>query len=198
MPKKKTAPAIDTVCIEIPNDFTPEALDNLTKMIAAKEALIKKALAAEALPVEVDDEKVSFPWFAAELDGEHINAYAQFITCLAATAKNKKRVQTETKAIDNEKFRMRIFCIALGMIGPEYKLARALLGKNLRGNSAWSSGIDPRKVERDAAKAQATAETAQEAPATPTSEKKKPAGKKPAAAPKAEVLPTGENVAATE
>jgi len=181
MPKKKTAPTIDTVCIEIPNDFTPEALDNLTKMIAAKEALIKKALAAPALPIEVDNEKVSFPWFAAELDGEHINAYAQFITCLAATAKAKKRVQTETKAVDNEKFRMRIFCIALGMIGPEYKLARALLGKNLSGNSAWSSGIDPRKVERDAAKAQAAAEGAKDAPAAPTGGKK-PAGKKSAAA----------------
>jgi len=198
MPKKKTTPAIDQVIIEVPNDFTPEALDNLTKMVAAKEALIKKALAAPALPIEVDDEKVSFPWFAAELDGEHINAYAQFITRLAATAKAKKRVMTETKAVDNEKFRMRIFCIALGMIGPEYKLARALLGKNLSGNSAWSAGIDPRKVERDAAKAQAAAEAAQEAPAVPTGGKKKSAGKKPAAATKANVPPTGENAAAAE
>jgi len=197
MPKKKTAPVIDTVCIEIPNDFTPEALDNLTKMIVAKEALIKKALAADALPIEVDDEKISFSWFQAETDGEHINAYAQFITCLAATAKAKKRVQAETKAVDNEKFRMRIFCIALGMIGPEYKLARALLGKNLSGNSAWSSGIDPRKVERDAAKAQA-AEAAQEALAAPKPAKKKPAGKKPAAKPAPNVPPTGETAAAAE
>jgi len=190
MPKKKTAPAIDTVCIEIPNDFTPEALDNLTKMVCAKEALIKKALAAPALPIEVDDEKVSFPWFAAEADGDHINAYMQFISCLAATAKAKKRVQTETKAMDNEKFRMRIFCIALGMIGPEYKLARALLGKNLCGNSAWASGIDPR--------AKAPVEAPEEAPAAPTGGKKKPAGKKPAAALKADVPPTGENAAAAE
>jgi len=198
MPKKKTTPAIDTVCIEVPNDFTSEALDNLSKMVAAKEALIKKAIAAPALPIEVDDEKVSFPWFQSELDGEHINAYAQSITALAATAKNKKRVMAETKAVDNEKFRMRIFCIALGMIGPEYKLARALLGKNLSGNSAWSSGIDPRKTERDAAKAQAAAEAAQEAPAAPTGGKKQPAGKKPATATKADVPPTGENAAAAE
>jgi len=184
MPKKKIAPVIDTVCIEVPNDFTPEALDNLTKMVTAKEALIKKALAADALPIEMDDEKVSFPWFAAELDGEHINAYAQFITCLAATAKTKKRVQTENKAIDNEKFRMRIFCIALGMIGPEYKLARALLGKNLSGNSAWSSGIDPR--------AKASVEAPQEAPAAPKPAKKAPVKKKPAAKPAPDVAPTGE------
>ena len=79
---------------------------------------------------------------------------------------------------------MRIFCIALGMIGPEYKLARALLGKNLSGNSAWSSGIDPRKAERNALKAAAAetaAEAAQEAPVAPKPAKKKPAGKKPAA-----------------
>ena len=198
MPKKKTAPAIDTVCIEIPNDFTPEALENLTRMITAKEALIKKALAAEALPIEVNDEKVSFPWFRAETDGEHINAYAQFITCLAATAKAKKRVQAETKAVDNEKFRMRIFCIALGMIGPEYKLARALLGQNLSGNSAWSSGIDPRKAERDAAKAQAAEIAAEEAPVAPMSGKKKPGGKKPVAKPAPDVPPTGENAANAE
>jgi len=74
MPKKKIAPAIDQVVIEIPNDFTPEALENLTKMVTAKEALIKKALDANALPIQVDDEKVSFPWFQAETDGEHINA----------------------------------------------------------------------------------------------------------------------------
>jgi len=198
MPKKKTAPAIDTVCIEIPNDFTPEALDNLTKMVTAKEALIRKALRADALPIEMDDEKVSFPWFAAELDGEHINAFAQFITSLCNTAKAKKRVMTENKAVDNEKFRMRIFCIALGMIGPEYKLARALLGKNLSGNSAWSSGIDPRKVERDAAKAAATIEAAQEAPVAPKPAKKATAKKKPAAAPKADVPPTYETPAAAE
>ena len=84
------------------------------------------------------------------------------------------------------------------MIGPEYKLARALLGKNLSGNSAWSSGIDPRKVERDAAKAQAAAEAAQEVPVAPTGEKKAPAKKKPAAAPKADVPPMGENAAAAE
>jgi len=198
MPKKKTAPAIDQVVIEIPNDFTPEALENLTKMVTAKEALIKKALSAAALPIQVDDEKVSFPWFQAETDSEHINAYAQFITALCKTAKAKKRVMTETKAVDNEKFRMRIFCIALGMIGPEYKLARALLGKNLSGNSAWSSGIDPRKVERDAAKAEAAAEAVQQAPAAPTGGKKKPAGKKPAVKPAPDVAPTGEAAAATE
>ena len=198
MPKKKTAPTVDTVCIEIPNDFTPEALENLTRMVAAKEALIKKALSAEALPIEATDEKVSFPWFQAETDGEHINAYAQFIACLAATAKAKKRVMTETKAVDNEKFRMRIFCIALGMIGPEYALARKLLGMRLSGNSAWSSGIDPRKAERDAAKAQAAAEPAQEAPVAPTSAKKKPAGKKSAEKPAPDAPPTGENVAAAE
>jgi len=187
MPKKKTAPAIDQVVIEIPNDFTPESLDNLTKMVTAKEALIKKALAVPALPIEVDDEKVSFPWFTATEDGEHVNAYAQFITCLAATAKAKKRVMTETKAVDNEKFRMRIFCIALGMIGPEYKLARALLGKNLSGNSAWSSGIDPR--------AKTPVEAPAEAPAAPKPAKKAPAKKKPAAKPAPDVPPTGETAA---
>jgi hypothetical protein len=93
MPKKKTAPAIDLVAVEIPREgFTPEAIENLTKMVTTKEALIKKALAAPALPIEVLEDRIAFPWFAATEDGEHINAYAQFIAALAKTAGEKKRV----------------------------------------------------------------------------------------------------------
>jgi len=165
MSKKKTAPAIDTVCIEIPNDFPPEALENLAKMVAAKEALIKKALAADALPIEVEESKICFPWFQAETDGEHINAYAQFITALCKTAREKKRVNAKApeNGFENEAFAMRVWLIGLGLIGPEFKLARALLGKGLSGSSAWRYG-PPEK-----------------APPAPKPAKKAPPKKKPAA-----------------
>ena len=167
MSKKKIASTIDLVTIEIPREgFTPEALDNLTKMVTAKEALIKKALCVSALPIEVEDEKVSFPWFTATEDGAHIDAYAQFITALCKTAKEKKCVNAKAPegGFENEAFAMRVWLIGLGLIGPEFKLARALLGKGLSGSSAWRYG-PPEK-----------------APAAPTCEAPAPAGEIAAAA----------------
>lgn len=131
--------------------FTEEGIQNLRLMVQAKEVLIKKALGVDDLPIEVDETEIIFPWFRTGLTGEEIHAFAQFITMLCKTAKSKKRVMAETKAVDNEKFRMRVFCISLGMIGSEFKLARKLLGKNLLGNSAWSNGIDPRRKVQEAA-----------------------------------------------
>ena len=150
MPKKKTTPQPDRVVIEIPmEDHTPETIDNLRKMVQAKEALIMKALGATALPIQVLDDRIAFPWLETA-DVEMVDACAQFISRLAATAKTKKRVQAETKAVDNEKFRFRIFCVSLGMVGPEFAQTRRTLGRRLDGNSAWASGVDPRKKAAEA------------------------------------------------
>jgi len=134
----------DLVCIEVPLDgFTPEKLDNLTRMVVAKEALIKKALGIDALPIQILSDRIAFPWFTATSDGAHIDAYAQFICALCKTAREKKRVTSKAPAdgFENEAFAMRVFLLGLGLIGPEYKLARALLGRGLSGSSAWRYGV---------------------------------------------------------
>jgi outer membrane biosynthesis protein TonB len=82
-------------------------------------------------------------------------------------------VLTESKPVDNEKFRFRIFCISLGMVGPEFAQARRALGKRLDGNSAWANGIDPR--------AKAPVAPPQEATVVPKPAKKAQPKKKPAA-----------------
>lgn len=69
--------------------FTEEALQNLQKLIDAKGSLIKKALAVDSLPIEVDDEKISFPWFSDGQDGETAAAYTHFITALCNMAKKQ-------------------------------------------------------------------------------------------------------------
>lgn len=58
-----TTTEITRLVIEYPLDgFTPEAIDNLTKMVLAKKALLKKALCAEELPVQIpDDQCIAFP-----------------------------------------------------------------------------------------------------------------------------------------
>lgn len=52
----------DGLTVEMPrNFFTETALDNLKRIVESKAALIKKAIGTDALPIEVTDEKVSFP-----------------------------------------------------------------------------------------------------------------------------------------
>jgi len=142
-PEAPTAPEADCVCIEVPlADFTSEALDRLAAMVTAKEALIKKALKADALPIQILSDRIAFPWFQTALDGEHINAYAQFITMLCKTAREKKRVTAKApeQGFENEKFACRVWMTGLGMVGPEFGLARKLMIANLDGNSGWRYG----------------------------------------------------------
>jgi hypothetical protein len=149
-PETPAEPETDCVCIEVPNDFTPEALDRLAAMVAAKEALIKKALNVDELPIQVLSDRIAFPWFTST-DGAEVDAYATFISALCKTAREKKRVTAKAPAdgFENEAFAMRVFLIGLGLIGPEFKLVRALMGRGLCGSSAWRYG-PPEKTQQEA------------------------------------------------
>lgn len=120
-------------------DFTDNALENLQKLVDSKAALMKKALGVAALPVEVTEERVSFPWFA-EADSDSAAAYTHFITALCDMAKNQKRVTAKEKTAENEKYAFRCFLLRLGFIGDEYKSDRKILLKNLTGSSAFKGG----------------------------------------------------------
>ena len=118
---------------------TDAALDNLRKLVDAKGSLIKKALAVDSLPVEMDGDKVSFPWFS-ETDSESAAAYTHFIAALCDMARNQKRITAKEKPADNEKYAFRCFLLRLGFIGTEYKGERKILLKNLSGSSAFKNG----------------------------------------------------------
>ena len=119
--------------------FTDAALENLRKLVDAKGSLIKKALAVDSLPVEMDGDKVSFPWFS-ETDSESAAAYTHFIAALCDMARNQKRITAKEKPADNEKYAFRCFLLRLGFIGTEYKGERKILLKNLSGSSAFKNG----------------------------------------------------------
>ena len=126
--------------VELPREsFTDSALENLQKLVDSKAALMKKALAVDALPIEVTEERVSFPWFS-EADGESAKAYTHFITALCDMARNQKRITATEKAVDNEKYAFRCFLLRLGFIGAVYKTERKILLKNLTGSSAFKGG----------------------------------------------------------
>jgi hypothetical protein len=130
----------DCLSIGFPREgFTDEGIANLEKLVASKAPLIKKALGVDDLPIEVGETELGFPWFRAGLDSGETYAFAQFITQLCKTAKEKKRVTAKAPEGDfeNEKFTMRVWLIGLGMIGAEFGAVRKLLIKNLDGNSSW-------------------------------------------------------------
>ena len=146
LPTEEESKAIDTapqnktvgLMVEIPLDKV--AVGNLTKLLDAKGGLIKKALGVDTLPIEIQEDRVAFPWFPELPDADSVKAYTHFISALCEMSKNAKRVTVTEKAVDNEKYAFRCFLLRLGFIGSEYKAERKILLKNLTGSSAFKNG----------------------------------------------------------
>ena len=135
------AESADSLIIELPREgISEEALDNLKRLVESKAELIKKALDADNLLIETNEEKIWFPWFERLPASEQINVYARFISKLLEMAKIQKRVTAKEKPVDNDKFAFRCFLLRLGFIGDEYKSDRKILLSKLTGNSAFKSG----------------------------------------------------------
>ena len=113
---------------------------NLTCLLEAKGGLIRKALGLAELPIEISEDKVSFPWFSTLPEPEECEAYSHFICALCEMSVTQKRVNAAETEVDNEKYAFRCFLLRLGFIGNEYKTQRKILLRNLTGSSAFKSG----------------------------------------------------------
>lgn len=138
--------ATEGLTVAVPRDsLSDAAIENLQRIVDSKAALMKKAIGTDSLPIEVTDEKVSFPWFT-EMDGDSARAYTHLVSALCEMARNAKRVTATEKEVDNEKYAFRCFLLRLGFIGNEYKAERKILLKNLSGNSSWKNGAPEKEV----------------------------------------------------
>ena len=98
LPTEEESKAIDTapqnktvgLMVEIPLDKV--AVGNLTKLLDAKGGLIKKALGVDTLPIEIQEDRVAFPWFPELPDADSVKAYTHFSSALCEMSKNAKRV----------------------------------------------------------------------------------------------------------
>lgn len=113
---------------------------NLTNLLDAKAALIKKALGIEETPIVIDEDRISFPWFSTMPSVDEIKAYTHFISAICKMSKEQKRISAIEKEVGNEKYTFRCFLLRLGFIGNEYKDERKILLRNLTGSSAFKSG----------------------------------------------------------
>lgn len=146
--------------VSLPIDgFTESAIENLRKLIDSKATLIRKALAADRLTVEVSEDRVSFPWFDTLPEPEETQAIMSFIAALCSMAKDAKRVTSTEKGVESEKYAFRCFLLRLGFIGAESKAQRKILMSRLSGSAAFRNKAEAdkfaasQKAKREAAKA---------------------------------------------
>lgn len=124
--------------VSVPLDSV--SVGNLTNLLESKGELIKKALGIDNLPIEIEEDKISFPWFKELPDPDSIQAYTHFIATICKMSKDQKRINKTEKETDNEKYAFRCFLLRLGFIGDEYKTERKILLRNLSGSSAFRNG----------------------------------------------------------
>lgn len=146
--------------VSLPLDgFSADALDRLHKLVNCKASLIRKALGADRLDIQADEDKVSFPWWDTLPASEETMAFTAFIAALCRMAKESKRVTATEKDVESEKYAFRGFLLRLGFIGTDSKAQRKLLLKNLSGSAAFPNKekadafSTAQKAKRDAAKA---------------------------------------------
>lgn len=133
-----------SMSISLPDTLSDEAYENLEKIIASKQTLMRHAFKSSGIAVNREDGKITFSGFIAS-DGDHTEAYMRYCTLLTKFAKEAKRVTGHDYTVENEKFAFRCFALRIGMIGAEYKTTRKILLENLTGNSSWKNGT-PKKT----------------------------------------------------
>ena len=130
-------PTENRLTVQMPAGFfTEHTLNNLHQICENKAVLFQVAFKTDSLDIIQSDDKVEFPWFTVENDGD-ADAYCIFISMLCEFAKNQKRINNKPETTDNPKYTMRCYLLRLGMIGANYKSARKALLRNLSGSSAF-------------------------------------------------------------
>lgn len=125
--------------ISYPRDtFSEQSLDNLRHLVWAKSQLIKDAFGIQSLHIIVDDQQVSFDWLD-KVNPDEAAAYQQFVDKLVQYAQNHRRILSEPREENNEKYAFRCFLLRLGFIGPKYKAQRKVLLRNLTGSAAFKN-----------------------------------------------------------
>jgi len=144
--KELKVPEPDILTIEMPADKVNT--ENLQKLLDAKGALIRKALGIDSLAFEIQEDRVSFPWFIDPAP-DYALAYTQFIAAICKMSTEQKRVTAKVREVNNEKYAFRCFLLRLGFIGEEFKQSRKILLSNLDGSSAFKTVKEEPKEVHD-------------------------------------------------
>lgn len=136
---KPTLDSIDRLSVEIPRDgITPAALENLRRLIASKNTLLKKALDTDNLPITEHPDRIEFGWFRPTDDQVEITAYYQLVQGLCELARSQKRVLATEHPVESDRYALRCLLLRIGFIGDEYKTSRKVLLRNLEGSTSYA------------------------------------------------------------
>ena len=184
-------PAPDALTISLPlTGHTVNSLRNLVTMVHSRGSLISKATGGRfACPLEqvtalkdcltvesalerispdligltITPDAITFTGFTLTDEPGKTQAFTQFAAQMNRLAKEQKRTQAKTVDTTNEKYVFRIWLLALGMGGDEFKTARRVLLAPLTGNAAFKDqAMEDRWKAKQAAK-RAYAPVAEEA-----------------------------------
>ena len=170
----------DALTITLPlSGHTANSLRNLVSMIYSRGALLSKAtggsfgctpaqvealkdcitvesvrekISPDLIGLTITDDSITFT-FPATDDAEKVQAFTQLSAQMNKAAKAAKRVMAKKTDTANEKYIFRIWLLALGMGGDEFKTARRVLLAPLSGNAAFKdAAMEQRWKEKQAAK----------------------------------------------
>ena len=143
----QSIPQEDGIALSFPKDgLSAETIANVKKLIAAKAPLIKLALEADELPVEEEEDKLTFTWLPNSAPSEMIDATAWLLAAIIKLAKKLRRVTVTERATDNPRYAFRCFLLRLGFIGKEYKDVRKTLMDGIPGNGSIRHIETPEEV----------------------------------------------------
>ena len=108
---------------------TPQTIEDFLRILedAGEGAL-------QGMSVELHKISIFFP---LSEDPERLHSYMQLASLMVKAAREQRRVQPDKCKVTNEKYTFRVWLMRLGMMGEEYKDARRILLKNLKGNTAF-------------------------------------------------------------
>ena len=86
--------------------------------------------------ISFEDEKINL-LFPNTKEPDRIRTYMQLTELMGKMARDQQRVLATKCKETNEKYTFRVWLMRLGMTGDEYKTARRILLKNLKGHSAF-------------------------------------------------------------
>ena len=146
----------------IPDGLVEELEENGDVTIEGLEDSLK-AFADETRGIAVSSEKITFRFPYTE-DAVKVKAWTDLASAMVRQVKEQKRIDSEERIEENEKYYMRIWLLRIGFGGKDMKESRNTLMENLKGHSAFrtQADIDRAKV-RTKQRAEAKKLAAQEA-----------------------------------
>lgn len=114
---------------------------------------VRERITPDLIGLTITPDAITFTGFPLSDDPEKVQTFTQFAAQMNRLAKEQKHTQAKSVDTTNEKYIFRIWLLALGMGGDEFKTARRVLLAPLSGNAAFKDqAMENRWKEKQAAK----------------------------------------------